>query len=85
MRNKPTSAETARDSALDDDFGIDRALVLIKRMNYVYGRDKATRKVLEELTDILIGVRQRARKRHQEAERKHLEDMHGDEIAAQLL
>jgi hypothetical protein len=84
MRNKPTSAELARDSALDDDFGIDRVLVLIKRLNYVYGRDKATRKVLEEAADILIGVRQRARQRHQEAERCQMAERDEAEIRAQF-
>jgi len=85
MRNKPTPTELVRDSALDDDFGLDRALVLIKRLNYVYGRDKATKKVLEELTDILIAVRQRARERHQEAERRRKAERDGDEALAQSL
>jgi hypothetical protein len=85
MRNKPTLTELVRDAALDDDFGLDRALILIKRLNVVYGRDKATRKVLEELTDILIGVRVRARERHQEAERRRIAERDAAEIAAQLL
>lgn len=84
MRNKPTLTELVRDAALDDDFGVDRALVLIKRLNYVYGRDKATKKVLEELTDILIAVRQRARARHQEAERRWLAERDEAEIRAQF-
>jgi len=85
MRNKPTPAETARDSALDDDFGLDRALVLVKRLNYVYGRDPATHKVLTELADHLIGIKQRARARHQSAERDYRAARDSEEQIAQLL
>ena len=85
MRKTPTLTEIVRDAALDDDFGVDRALVLIKRMNYVYGRDPATKKVLEELADILIGVRRRARIIHQTAEQKYQAERDEQEQIAQLL
>jgi hypothetical protein len=68
MRNKPTLTEIVRDAALDNDFGTDRALVLVQRLNHVYGGDKGTRKALDELADILIGIQERARLIHQAAE-----------------
>ncbi len=71
MSRPPTLTELVRDAALDDDAGIHRALVLVKRLNVVYGRDAATRKALSELADILIGVQQRARCTHQAAERAY--------------
>ena len=83
--NKRTRTELVRDAALDDDFGIDRALVLVKRLNYVYGEDKATKKVLSELADILIGVRMRARVIHQAAERTYQTERDEYEQIAQLL
>ena len=85
MSNKPTRTELVRDAALDDDFGIDRALVLVKRLNYVYGEDKATKKVLSELADILIGVRARARVIHQTAEQVYQTERDEHEQIAQLL
>ena len=85
MSNKPTLTERVRDAALDDDFGIDRALVLVKRLNYVYGRDPATKKALEELVDILIGVRRRARITHQTAEQRYQAERDEQEQIAQLL
>jgi hypothetical protein len=78
-RNTPTADELARDSALDDDTALHRALRIIQLFNRVYGRDKVTKRYLEELTDILIAVRQRARERHQEAERRRIEAQ--DEVA----
>ena len=71
MRNKPTLTEIVRDAALDDDFSIDEALVLIQRLNHVYGEDKATKKALNRLADIVIGIQERARIIHQAAEREY--------------
>ena len=85
MSNKPTRTELVRDAALDDDFGMDRALVLLRRLNYVYGRDKATKKVLGELADILIGIQQRARLTHQEAEQQVKAERDEHEQISQLL
>lgn len=85
MRNKPTLTEIVRDAALDDDMGIDRALVLVKRLNHVYGSDKATKKALEEIVDILVGVRSRARLIHQTAEQKYQAERDSEEQIAQLL
>jgi hypothetical protein len=85
MSRQRTRTELVRDAALDDDFGIDRALVLVKRLNYVYGEDRATKKVLTELADILIGVRARARATHQAAERAYQAERDIDEQIAQLL
>lgn len=71
MRNKPTLAEIVRDAALDDDCSTNEGLVLVKRLNYVYGGDPATKKVLTRLTDILIGIQERQRVIHQAAEQQH--------------
>jgi hypothetical protein len=71
MRNKPTLTEVVRDAALDDDFSTDRALVLVKRLYHVYGKDEATKKVLNELADILIGIQERQRIIHQAAEQEY--------------
>ncbi len=85
MRNQPTLTEIVRDAALDDDFGTDRALVLVKRLNRVYGKDPATKKVLDELADILIGVGQRARIIHQTAEQTYQAERDREEQIAQSL
>ena len=85
MRNKPTRTELVRDAALDDDFGIDRALVLLRRLNYEYGRDAATKKVLSELADILIGIQARARVVHQTADQQYQAERDQEEQIAQLM
>lgn len=85
MSRTPTLTEIVRDAALDNDCGIDRALVLIKRLNVVYGADPATKKALTELVDILVGVRTRQRLIHQTAEQKHKAEMDAHEQCAQLL
>jgi hypothetical protein len=85
MSNKPTLTEIVRDAALDDDFSIDEGLVLIKRLNAVYGKDKATKKALSRLADILIGVQQRSRLIHQTAERTYQAARDEQEQIAQLL
>lgn len=85
MRNKPTLTEIVRDAALDDDFSIDEGLMLIKRLNAVYGDDKATKKVLNRLADILIGVQTRSRLVHQTAEQRHKTERDVDEMRAQLM
>lgn len=85
MRNKPTRTETVRDAALDDDFSIDEALVLVRRLNEVYGADKATKKVLNRLADILIGVQCRSRLVHQTAEQRYQAERDAQEQIAQLL
>ena len=85
MSKPPTPLELARDSALDDDCSLDRALVLLKRLNYFYGKDPATKRVLNELVDIQIAVQQRARQRHQAAERAYLLERDGDEALAQVM
>ena len=85
MSRTPTRTETVRDAALDTDFGTDRALILVKRLNHVHGRDAATKKVLSELADILIGIQARARVIHQTAEREHRKEMDAHEQCAQLM
>ena len=82
---KPSVTEIVRDAALDDDFGIDRALVLVRRLNHVYGRDPSTKKALNELADILIGVQCRSRAIHQDIERRSKAERDGDEMIAQLM
>jgi hypothetical protein len=85
MRNTPTLTEIVRDAALNNDFGIDRALVLVKRLNHVYGKDAATRRALAELVDILISVRDQARIIHQTAEQKYQAERDAEEQIAQML
>lgn len=70
MRNTPTLTELVRDAALDNDFGVDRLLVLLLRLKHVYGSDPATHKALDEMADILIGIQARSRTIHQTAERQ---------------
>lgn len=81
----PTPDELARDSALDDDMALHRVLRIIQLFNKIYGRDKVTKRYLEEATDLLIAVRQRARCRHQEAERRRIQQQDEQEIIAQSL
>lgn len=59
---------TARDDALNDDMGLDRALRIVRIFYIVYGKHPVAGKLLRELADILIAVRARARERHQTAE-----------------
>lgn len=54
-------------SALDDEMALHRALRIVKIFYIVYGKHPVAGKLLRELSDILIAVRQRARERHQEA------------------
>lgn len=58
----------ARDSALDDDMGLDRALRIVRIFYIVYGKHPVAGKLLRELGSILIDMRRRARARHQAAE-----------------
>ena len=81
MRTR-TLTEIVRDAALDDDFGTDRALVLVQRLNHVYGRDPATKKVLAELVDILAGIQERQRAIHQAAEQDYQRHAAGRQDAA---
>lgn len=74
----------ARDNALEDEAALDRALRIVKLFYIMYGSDPKTAMYAAELADKLIGVRQRARIRHQEAERERLDILHSEEIAAQL-
>ena len=68
MSRRTTRTELVRDAALDNDLSLDEALVLLRRLNHVYGRDPATKKVLSRLVDIVIGHQQRDRLIHQDAE-----------------
>ena len=85
MSKTPTRTELVRDAALDDDFSLDEALVLIKRLNAAYGKDVATKKVLNRLVDILIGVQSRSRIVHQTAEQAYQAERTADEAMAQFL
>lgn len=85
MRNKPTLTEIVRDAALDDDFSIDEGLVLLRRLNRVYGADPATKKALDRIADILIGVQARQRLIHQTAEQRYQEERDAHEQCAQLM
>jgi hypothetical protein len=72
MRNKPTLTEVVRDAALNNDMGIDRALVLVERLYHAHGKkDDATKKAFSELVDILARVRGEQRLIHQTAEQQH--------------
>lgn len=57
----------AHNDALDDEAALHRALRIVRIFVLVYGRHPVAGKLLRELTDILISVRQRARARHTEA------------------
>ena len=70
----PSQEEVARDLALDDEAALHRALRIVKIFYLVWGRNPTARKLILELSDILIAVRQRARQRHQEAEALRLAD-----------
>lgn len=68
----PTPIERERDSALNDDFSLDRALHIVRAFYEVYGGHETTAKYIDELADILIAVKHRARDRHQQAEAERL-------------
>lgn len=74
-----------RDLALDDEAALDRALRIVKLFYLQYGSDPHTAKYAAELAEKLIKVKQNARVRHQDAERKRLELRDGDAALAQLL
>lgn len=77
----PTVIDRERDAALDDEAALHRSLRIIRAFYEVYGGNPTTARYIEELADHLIGVKQRARERHQDAERRRNEE----EITAQLL
>lgn len=85
MTRQPTRTERVRDAALDNDLSLDEALVLLRRLNHVYGEDKATKKVLSRLVDIVIGHQQRDRIIHQSAERAYKAERDIEEQIAQLM
>lgn len=74
----------ARDTALDDDAALHRALRIVKIFYVTFGHIPEAGRLLSELADILIAVRARARTRHQTAERD-VEQMLQEELGAQLL
>ncbi len=73
-----------RDEALDDEAALDRALRIVKLFLIQYGHDPITARYAAELAEKLITVRQHARARHQEAERRRLSIRLEEEIDAQL-
>lgn len=74
-----------RDTALDDEAALDRALRIVKLFYLQYGNDPHTARYAAELAEKLIKVKQNARARHQKAERERLRIKHEDETLAQLL
>lgn len=68
----PTPLELERDAAMDDEAGLQRALRIVRAFYEVYGEHETTARYIDELSDILIAVKQRARARHQKAERNRL-------------
>ena len=72
-----------RDDALDDEAALDRALRIVKLFLIQYGHDPVTARYAAELAKRLVPVRQRARARHQAAERRRLELLHDEQIEAQ--
>jgi hypothetical protein len=80
----PQQLVIERDEALDDEAALDRALRIAK-LFYLTAPDPQVAKYAEEQARLLIKMRQRARKRHQEAERKRLDMLNSEEITAQLI
>lgn len=74
-----------RDTALDDEAALDRALRIVKLFYITHKDDQVAAKYAVELAEKLIKVRQNARKRHQEAERRRLEILHGYEADSQVM
>lgn len=70
-----TDLAAERDTALDDEAALDRALRIVRLFHVVYGDDPTTAKYIRELADHLIGVRRNARARHQDAEAARLEGL----------
>lgn len=69
----PTAIELERDAALDDEAALDRSLRIVRAFYEVYGSHKTTARYIEELSDLLIGIKRRARARHQSAEARRIE------------
>lgn len=84
MTPERRAALTARDEALNDDATLHRALRIIKIFYLTFGHISSAKRLLNELTDILIAVRARARERHQDAERT-ANQLLQEELGAQLL
>lgn len=74
-----------RDIALDDEAALDRALRIAKLFYITHKDDDVTAKYAVELAEKLIKVKQNARKRHQDAERKRLEILYGYEADSQVM
>lgn len=74
-----------RDTALDDEAALDRALRIVKLFYLQYGHDPITARYAAEIAEKLIKVKQHARKRHQTAEAERLKKKYDDEITAQLM
>lgn len=81
----PRGLELERDAALDDDMALDRALRIVKILHLTYGKDPQAAKYIGELADRLIGVKRRARARHQAIERRRIAERDDAEMQAQLL
>lgn len=81
----PTAIERERDDALEDETALHRSLRIIRAFYEVYGENETTARYIEELADHLIGVKRRARKRHQEAECRRIAAQDEAEMTAQLL
>ena len=73
-----------RNDAIDDEASLHRSLHIIRVFLEVYGDEPSTHKLLTELTNNLIAVRRRARKRHQEAERTLIAERDEEAIRAQF-
>lgn len=84
MTPERRAALTARDTALNDDMALHRALRIVKIFYKTFGHIPEARRLLGELADILIAIRARARERHQEAERD-AQRLLEEELGAQLL
>ena len=74
-----------RDTALDDEAALDRALRIVKLFYLTHKEDPVTARYAAELAEKLIKVKQNARARHQAAERARLLLKHEEEIHAQLM
>lgn len=81
----PTPLERERDEAMNDEAALHRALRIVKAFYEVYGEHETTAHYIDELSDLLIAVKRRARARHQDAEQRRIAEQDAAEIVAQLL
>ncbi len=82
--DRERALKRTRNDAIDDEASLHRSLHIVGVFLEVHKDNPSAKKLLAELTRNLIAVRQRARARHQEAERARIELHDEADIRAQF-